>query len=428
MLITVILFLIPLLLNIRINFIGSISVGEILLIAASPFSFVGLRELFAIRRFRVILTLLVLYLASLMVADFVRGTGAVDYLRGWFRIAMTIFAFIVIGGLIRQREDRVGVFMAGFALSAFFVYGAAVDLELLSGAERFKYSIGPCLAILVFLLISRLGAENRPYLYALPLVLGLGSLLLNSRSLGGIVLLATAVPLVVRRPSYSLKMLRLEFLSYGVALVFAVVMLVGAYNYAAPRGHLGEAAREKYVTQADKSGKFTLLAGRDEVYYTIPKIIESPFLGWGSWYKDWAYVFNRTMELGNSENGARYISDTRQGLVPSHSHLFGGWMEAGLIGGVFWAYVLFSAARPILLGSFHLLSFTRFAALFVLLNFAWDIVFSPYAGERRVWTGFMLLLVVYLLEWHERIGRGSQFGKQGLRSTTRPSAPRQKFS
>jgi hypothetical protein len=251
------------------------------------------------------------------------------------------------------------------------------------------------------------GRGQRLGLLVIPMLLGVASFFLNSRSLAGVIFVAASWPFIIQTVSKNKKIVSLRNVIYFTIGLGGCLGLLEAYGYAAGKGLFGEEAANKYTDQSEKTGNFSVLSGRDEVYYTVPKIIESPFIGWGSWYKDRDYLVERTMLLGKTENAAKYMSDQRDGLVPAHSHIFGGWMEAGLGGGIFWLYVLFLTARILILGAFNLLTYSRFLVVFLLVNFSWDIFFSPYAGERRVWTGFMLLLLLYLETWHDQyIHRG----------------------
>jgi hypothetical protein len=87
------------------------------------------------------------------------------------------------------------------------------------------------------------------------------------------------------------------------------------------------------------------------------------------------------------------------GLIPTHSHFFGGWVEAGLIGAIFWGWVLSLPLRAII-RLFHsndphmpLLSFIAFFLI-------WDILFSPFGAIRRFLIPFYTIVMIDILNRH----------------------------
>jgi hypothetical protein len=402
MITNIILFLIPLLLYVRFSFVGSFSIGEVLLLLVSPFLLPRIRMLFSDKNVRFMMMLLSIYLLGLMFSDFYRGTDAQDYLRGWSKIALTGFSFLVLGALIQDRDEGILYFCLGVGLSPFFSYGASVDMELLTAAEKYKYGIGSGVSIALFWLIGLRRADKYPILLIFPCIAGLGALFMNSRSLAGITLLSSAIPLFIRRIDPVGSAFTRRTILYSLFFTACAFGVVGLYTYAAPKGILGQRALDKYEDQSAKTGNFSIFEGREEVYFTVPKIIESPFVGWGSWYKDYDYLITKLRERGMSEMGARITAEQRMGLIPAHSHFFGGWMEAGILGGLFWLVVFYLAIRVLFLGAFKLTSFAQFVVVYVLVTFLWDILFSPYAGERRVTTGFLLLLLCIMTRRYNR--------------------------
>jgi len=399
--ISIFLFLMPVLLNVRFDFVGSVAVGELVLVAATPWALPRMMGWIKVRRVKFVLLLIALFFLAQIISDLYRGSDPYDYMRGWARLVVTSFSFVVLGALIQGDENRIRIFIAGFALSSFLVYGGAVDVSLLTMAERFKYGIGSAIVMFVFMGLGVARVRSRLWL-AIPFLLGLCAFFLNARSLAGITLATTVLAFVVSQPNYSKSLVNIRTIRFCAGGLVAAIGLLYAYEFSASAGYFGDTAKEKYLQQSDRTGSFSILSGRDEMYYTLPKIIDSPIVGWGSWHRDLPYVLQRTMEMGHSENASKYIAESRMGLVPAHSHIFGGWMEAGIMGGVFWVYVLFLLFRVIMSGAFNQVEGIECLVLYVLVNFTWDIFFSPYAGERRMWTGFLLALIVIVLDKHER--------------------------
>jgi O-antigen ligase len=80
-------------------------------------------------------------------------------------------------------------------------------------------------------------------------------------------------------------------------------------------------------------------------------------------------------------------------MIPTHSHIFGAWVEAGLIGAVFWVFVL----RLIFRSMRRALDLRAPTDVLILLTGAmmiWDVFFSPFgANERLSWAAALVLLI-----------------------------------
>jgi hypothetical protein len=90
-------------------------------------------------------------------------------------------------------------------------------------------------------------------------------------------------------------------------------------------------------------------------------------------------------------------------LIPTHSHLLGAWVEAGILGAVFWMWVFVLALRSLAVSfrySDRLIPLIVFIAFFLI----WDVFFSPYGAERRFVTTYY---VVVLISVHTLVKRAS---------------------
>jgi O-antigen ligase len=170
------------------------------------------------------------------------------------------------------------------------------------------------------------------------------------------------------------------------------------YDYAAGSGLLGESAQGNYEMQA--SGKYGLLVGgRSEILVSGRAIFDSPFLGHGSWAKDDKYS-SLLMELRRQ---AGYIGGAgdEEDLIPTHSHLFGSWVEAGLSGAIFWAWVL---GLPVLFlfRPHREVECLAPISAFVAFLLIWDILFSPYGAGLRIMTPYYVVFMMTCLGGYRR--------------------------
>jgi hypothetical protein len=181
--------------------------------------------------------------------------------------------------------------------------------------------------------------------------------------------------------------------------MLGIVALIGAwgalqlYEHSAQSGWLGEDARQKYEMQSS-GGYGLLLGGRTEILVSSRAVLDSPVIGHGSWAKDCGYAA-LYVQL---KREAGYFSGDEDGecLIPAHSHLMGAWVEAGVLGAVFWVWVLTLPVRTL---TRLYTTAERLAPLVALLAFLliWDIFFSPFGGERHFMTPFYIVLMISFL-------------------------------
>lgn len=88
-----------------------------------------------------------------------------------------------------------------------------------------------------------------------------------------------------------------------------------------------------------------------------------------------------------------------RGLIPTHSHLLGGWVEAGLMGFVFWLIVLRICLKSVLLNTkFGMTKLYPFVA-YCLLTFLWDLPFSPFGLERRLMNPYFIIIAIITISY-----------------------------
>ena len=386
-------FLIAFLAPLQFQFVGMITAGELLvpllLLVNIKRCVIGLRESRLSRSF---LLFLLVYLFGLIFSDFYRSTPPEDYLRGWAKIILTIAAYLAFLGAFRNNQKNFIFLLYGLTAS-FIIKIVATGIFPTPSSESYKWTYGIPLTFIVFIYASNNLQKNR--LSALTMMFGVGtlSLLMNFRSLAGITYIATVMIVLAHRNETS-SMSPKRLMNYMLILAAMGVVVLQGYSWAAPKGLLGQIAQEKFESQS-KDGNFSLLSGRSEVLFSLPKIMSSPIIGWGSWAKDYDFVFERSAEMGMNLQKVVIDLDAREGMIPTHSHIFGGWLEAGIVGGLFWILAAWLIFRNM---SYIKIQNSKYLVL-IYLNGAmilWDLVFSPYGAGRRAEIGAYLAFHVLL--------------------------------
>ena len=102
------------------------------------------------------------------------------------------------------------------------------------------------------------------------------------------------------------------------------------------------------------------------------------------------------------------------GLIPTHSHFFGAWVEAGICGALFWGFALSLIARILIMKHKKRNDFIPLI-IFVVFHLSWDIFFSPFGADQRFTTPFYLIaMITYLPGKKIKIVRQETFRNRQL--------------
>jgi hypothetical protein len=345
---------------------------------------------------KLLMLLCSLWLVSQCVTDIVRHSAFTDYARGWSNIGMTIAYLAVLWTLLYGRPRRVVLYGWGLVLGGILTFFISPD-DLMNDYP-WKFGIGIPVTLAVFLLASRKECSGHwPITFSAGI--GVVNFALGARGIGGFCL-ATVLYLLVTRYMHrkgmgSRKLKARSLVTIVASMIIGLAGILWAYQIAASSGILGADARNKYETQA--SGQYgILLGGRVEMLGYLPAIYDSPILGHGSWAKDPTYLIAEHQALalmGYSFADEVSTDEMEAGLIPTHSYIFGAWVDAGILGAVFWGWIWVMTLRILMQvhpSSALLMPLLCFAAFSLL----WDILFSPYGAEMRIISPYYIVLVI----------------------------------
>ncbi len=389
-------FLIPCAQFVQIRVIGVLNGSDVLLLAA--FVYLAFRDKLrlAVPASRVFVILCSLWLASQCVTDIVRRSAFADYSRGWSAIGFTLINFVVLFTLMYGQPRRLVLY--GWGLVAGNILAFFISPNDYAHDYPWKFGLAYPVTLAVFLIAS---SEKRRdhWKIALCVAIGIVNMILGSRGSGGICL-AVALYLLFTRILQS-KAAANPTVRAALKVALAASIILGAagimwvYQYAALKGLLGEDARQKYVSES--SGEYgVLLGGRGDLLGAFAAIYDSPILGHGSWAKDWSYILaqQEAMALmGYQDAGDVSQEEVEGGVIPAHSYLLGAWVDAGIVGALFWAWVFVLTVRilmrvyPPTVALLPVMSFVAFALL-------WDILFSPYGATERIMVPYDIVILM----------------------------------
>ena len=223
----------------------------------------------------------------------------------------------------------------------------------------------------------------------------------SGRSASLSILLFAVMVMMGRKSRRSMRMIGRHFFLFVLIGLSVVVVYKSIYQYAARQGFLGNNAQTKYESQTrgGTAGLLRLLmSGRKEFFIAIPAALDKPIFGHGPFAVDRkGYAVQFLSKYGEPEDFNQYNYYQHQNLlygylpkIPTHSHILGAWVHYGLMGLVFWIWILYlifchlrhyAAAIPQWYGYFALM----------ISGYLWHIFFSPF-GSRSQFALFAVCL------------------------------------
>lgn len=379
-----------------VELIGRITGTELVLLALLPVAVLRGRMPALAGPMRTLVALALVWLVAQFVSDVANDNTVDNMARGAARALVTAFLLLGFFALAGDRPRNLRVVYLAFAVG--LLVGARINPSDYFEIDRWKFGYGGGTTTLIIAGAGLAWAWGmRSVAIGICVLAGILNLFLGFRSLAGMaimtgLLLGLSALLGDRDRGTS---------TLQVVVIFAVLAAGGAgvielYAEAAQSGLLGVEEQEKYFQQVD--GRGVLLSGRAEFPVALEAVMERPLLGHGSWAVNEHYAI-RIWEI--SGYGLDEIPPDASDLIPSHSHLMGAWVEAGVLGALFWVYVLLLLARAFV-------AMVRNGAVadpllaFVLMNLLWAVFFSPYGLTNRVVGCFAIVVAVTVLRLDAR--------------------------
>lgn len=387
-------FLCPSLTFIEIKLIGRIFLAEILLLLVLFILVPKKGHLLLQKGPRMVLILGVIWLIAQMITDLIRATPFEDFSRGWAKITFLMLNFSAIYLLLVDNVKRIILFTVGLAIGDFLNF--YINPSEFALSAPWKFGLATPTSLLVVLIAQwRLITRIRLLPELLIVTFGGIAIYLGSRSLGGFFILSGLLLYIHHTPKVRNWFTKKRVTSMRTVILLIIMSLsawgtLTIYGIAASSGMLGEEAEIKYRQQSGDYG--VLLGGRIEILASSQAIMDSPLIGHGSWAKDPKYRLNLLdLEKLGYEINEQAILESESNLIPSHSHLFGAWVEAGILGALFWAWIFTLVIRT-LYKIFKIEHVLLPLLITILIGAAWSILFSPFGALERLRWGFFLTL------------------------------------
>jgi hypothetical protein len=382
---------------------GDISLGELAFPLLLPIVLVMRRKEIGKSSIATILFLLGLWLVGQLLTDLYRRTEFMDWVRGDADIVVFGVGILVLIGLLGKSETRKVIFAVGVGVGT--MLAARFEPTQPQTDDPWKFGYSPGVTLLLFVVCCHF-FRRRNYFAILLLVLGVSvvNVVENFRSMVLFLLITVAltVPLIPERigrlrllppPGSTARLMVMACLALGAGgLAFGMIKL------ATMSGMMGQESQEKNQQQSQAVGGM-FVGGRPEILVSSRAVFDSPILGHGSWARDSKYI--EMLRDIKSRYGIAYDpaagEEEAADVIPTHSYLFGAWVWAGILGAVFWLYVLSKVIKSIVKLSLLRPSTMPLYAYLLVRQF-WNILFSPFGSTERILTAFVIVIMIELLE------------------------------
>jgi hypothetical protein len=383
-----------------VHFVGDLPISEVILLALLPVILAARGRRVLQPEFKALFFLLGLWLLGQAVSDIYRHTAELDWIRGDATIIFFGFDLLGLAVLLRKNDRRKVIFLAGAAIGSILVTMLHPSAFAQDQPWKFGYGLG---VITLVLLVSSHFYARRRYLIAGLLIVGVAGVNLLENFRGPIGQLLIVIALVF--PVIPAQLGRLRILPRsGAARVAILLMLSLSAAWVAGRlvdlvtsaGLISEEARQKNEAQANAGS--LLLGGRPEIQVSLQAVKDSPILGFGSWAQDPKYIemlYDIEVEQGVIDESD--LSEFETNFIPTHSHLMGAWVWAGILGAAFWFYILWLTARATIRVAILRPPLAPVYAYLVLGMF-WQILFSPFGLNARMYDAVAIVVMIDLLE------------------------------
>lgn len=406
----------------QLQILFSLSVSEAIVLCLAPFFIV--EEFYAMRRSDIITCFYMSILPFLgcILACAMNGIELERALRGLATTALIPCVVVVAHRLFRKDMNGYKWYFVGDLISlvlSTYVFQHYGMVEVLAGGQAGLDAVEALMSGPLYW-IQRLGSLitlpshgwycHMPLAYSVlaPLFVAIFSLKTStsgrSTALGAIS--AALLVVIAGKRRSSIKKVAKYFWVIVICGICSMFAMKAVYKSAALSGWMGEESRQKYEIQTKGGDSLLqlLIGGRAASFVGLLAVADKPIFGFGPWavddkgyyvafYSRYATVDDYT-ELANARLRMSY------NLIECHACWLQFWVWYGLIGMVFWVYVLFVVLRYLRRDCWVVPQWFFWLGASAP-GVLWMIFFSPYT--TRVLTPIML--VGYLMARAVRLGR-----------------------
>ncbi|MCM1522570.1 MAG: hypothetical protein NC039_07965 [Muribaculaceae bacterium] len=388
------IFVVGLLSYIKFRVLGTFACAEILIFLSTPF--IPFKAFTRNKEVRTFFLLAGLWLLGVLLADIYNDSPLTERLKGTFNVMFLMMLIPFAYWILYDKPQRMLFYVLGAGISgvlSFHFQGTAYEADNEIANIMWGYYAMQYLTVAIAAWLYYAGHRKAGCIVIMAFgILGLFNL---SRNVFLLYTIDTIIILVIGKVVESnkwrskLKMAK-RFIPLLLLLVIAFMGVKAVYSDLAASGTLGERAKEKYEDQAGR--KLGLVSARSDFFVALYSITESPIFGYGSYAKDTGHFNQRFYNMIGQDLHMNRVPDTTEKLMQGHSYILGAWVYSGILGCIFWVWVLFMLLKFIhkalfLYPNLLLLNITLLSMLL------WDIFFSPFKDRMVVLMDLTFILI-----------------------------------
>jgi O-antigen ligase len=383
-----------------VNLIGALPGGEILTLVLLPVLLLSRGRIAFRRQYLWFYLLTVGWLLGTIIADQANGTDWFNQSKGLARVIFFLMDFMILAILINNEARKLIVL--AFGMAAVMSLSAAQYKDI---AIIIKFG-GASAAIIVLLLASSYYYSKRKYRICFGIAVALAVLNLAFAFRSQVAIIVASSVLILPFGNGKSRVGKGD--SSGERSTLRIILLLAfagvcvflaneAIKYVATLGFYEESTQEKFQTQSH--GKLgVLFGGRPETLVAIQAIRDSPIIGHGSFAADIRYIeLKQELQYKYGYSDSDTPEEVDYPAIPTHSHLTMAWVESGILGGVLWIYIFGLTARALLAMAKKPHDLAPLYSYF-LVNFLWDILYSPFGSINRMLGAYFVLMSYQVLQ------------------------------
>ena len=395
----------------RINIGGKLGISELAMLLAAPIVFFRNASVFRREKIMGFLLLAFLWLVGAVFSDWYNNTFYILAAKGIANPVMVLVNCIVLYALLRKNPENLRWLLLGLAISSvisIFAFQnisdeelqmAGIDASAVTKVTGYKLFWGNMVRAWVGLVISGWYLQTPKSMSLLGVILIMAAYVLcGGRSASASYMVSFILIFIGGTKIASMMRIKRSIVSILIVLALAGMALKTAYKYAALNGLLNEGEQRKYERQTS-GGKGDMLSmfmsGRSEIFIATIAALDRPLVGHGSHAIDnKGYVANFFMKYGSDVDQKLYYESALNNIhqIPFHTQIVTFWMWHGILGLIFWCFVLYLVIWTLMRGMAVAPPLFGYFAL-VLPVTIWDLFFSPFGSRVSECAVFIMCLI-----------------------------------
>jgi hypothetical protein len=363
--------------HISFNLGGELYVGELMFLVALPFLlfdrfFINrtqcLQQVWLWQPMAWLLVGLMFTMAGYILSDFYRNNAPSDYLRGWARLIFLGIDLLVVALLISIRRSNIWYLSFGYAVIGLLILSQKENF-INNDPWKFGYAMPITIAVIAFLCLQK---KPSVHLRGVCLIgLGILHMFMDYRSLSAFCIIVALMGWIYsasRKGGAKIVML-------GLTAVIVAAMLSVIYY----------ASQGNFEQRRQASNSMRLSAAM----VGINAVLESPFVGYGSWSKDARFakqLADLQYRMSKTQENPLYDFDLiRQASFAAHSQILESWTEGGILGTTFFLFYLMLMTKGIIALTLkdHEERLDPLLGIFIIFAL-WALFLSPFKGLTRL--------------------------------------------